>query len=1011
MKFTDFCIRRPVFTAVLSLILVVVGIIGFMRIPVSGYPTVNPPIISVATTYAGASASIIESQITIPIENDLVGISGLESMHSTSQQGSSRIILQFNLDVNVDTAVNDVRNALATVSTELPKDTDPPVIQKRDPNSLQTMILTLSGPNLSPMALTDYANRYLVPQLAQQMGVSNVELYNERDYAMKILLDPTKMAAHGVTVNDLTQVLTDQNVNVPSGQIKSKGRYYSVLSQGELTNANQFQNLVIRDDNGYFLRFGDVANIKVGPDNTDSVMRVNGETAVGIGVYSEATANPISVAKEVQQSLQKLQNSLPEGMKLNVIWNNTTYLKASVDTVYHDMLFAVVLVVLVVLAFLGSWRSTLIPSMTIPICLIGVCALIYFLSYSLNVFTLLALVLAIGLVVDDAIVVLENVYRHMEQGLSPFQAALKGSREIGFAIIAMTLTLAAVYAPIGFTTGMTGIVFRQFAFTLALAVILSGFVALTLSPMMCARFLKLPGTNTNRWNYPAWLDQTFKKLMDGYRRVLKGVLGHRGWVVTALVGLAALGVFCFTSLPSVLTPSEDMGAFLINITPPANASFSYLNEYSQKVETMIRKIPGVQSVLAMDDMDRGGFGFVVLKPRNKRLHSQQQIMKQVMQQSREIPGAQLAAFNMSTLGGGGRSGDSVQMVLSTDASYDALHTIAENFMNQTKSYPGISSSDQDLQMNDKQFVVKVKKDLAAALNVNVGDITNTLKTMLGGSVVTQFNWNARDYDVLLQIPQKDLKTVDVINQLYVRSTTGNMIPLSNLARISQIVAPQELPHENRLRADTLQFQLAPGAAMGDVIHYLQNTAKQTLPDGVQFTFKGVAKRLLQSRHTMAGSFILAIVFIYLVLAAQFESFIDPFIILLTVPFSIVGALFTLKLTGNSMSIYTNIGFVTLIGLIAKHGILITEFANQKRRQGMALIDAIVEAAAVRLRPILMTTAAMVIGALPLAFAHGAGAISREHIGWVIVGGLLFGTFFSLIVVPVAYSFFGKFKRK
>lgn len=1005
MKFTAFFIKRPVFTAVLSLIIIVIGMMGFMRIPVSGFPQVNSPVVTVTTTYTGASASIIESQITTPIENDLVGISGLDTIHSISQEGQSRVIMQFDLGVDVNAALNDVRNALATVTNQIPTNAQAPVIQKRDPNSLQTLIVTLQDPNMNSLALTDYANRYVVPLLGQLIGVSNVELYNERDYAMKVLLDPSKMAAHGVTVSDLTQVLTQQNINVPSGQIKSPSRYYSVLSQGELSNAKQFSQLIVRQQNGSFVRFGDVAQIKVGAENTDSAMRMNGQTAVGIGVYSEATANPIAVADEVNHSLSQLEKNFPEGMKLKIAFNSTTYLKDSLHAVYHDITLAIILVMVVVFAFLGSVRSSYIPIVTIPICLIGTCALIYFLNYSINVFTLLAFVLAIGLVVDDAIIMLENIYRHIEAGMAPMQAAIKGSSEIGFAIIAMTLTLAAVYAPIGFAAGMTGIVFRQFAFTLALAVILSGFVALTLSPMMSARLLKLPPpNNAARFNYHHWLDARFAKLISGYRRLLRWVLRHRLSVVGVLMGLSLVGYACFKSLPSQLTPAEDMGSFIVTIMPPADASFNYINNYSKKIETMVQQIPGVKSITMTVDPDQGGFGFVNLQPWSKRDLSAQQIMRLIIQKSHQIPGAKVSTVNMSTLGGGGRYGDSIQMVVSTNQSYAELHNLAQKVITAMKPYHEIASVDEDLLMNSKQYVVNVKKDLAAAMNVNVADITTTLQTMLGGSVVTQFNWNERDYDVFLQIPTADLQNLSVINGLYVRNTSGQMIPLSNLVNISQEIAPQQLPHDDRLRADTLYFQLKPGVAMGSVVDQLQQTAKKVLPSDVQVNFRGTAQRLLESRSTMLGSFALALVFIYLVLAAQFESFIDPFIILLTVPFSIVGALITLRLTGSTLSIYTNIGFITLIGLIAKHGILITEFANQQRREGKALMDAIVEACALRLRPILMTTAAMVIGAIPLALAHGAGAISRQNIGWVIVGGLTFGTFFSLFVVPVAYTF-------
>lgn len=1010
MKLSEFCIKRPVFTLVLSLIVVVVGIIGFMRIPVRGFPDISPPVISVVTTYKGASANIVESQITTPIENDLVGISGLKSIHSMSMQGRSHITLQFNLGMNIDTAVNNVRDALATVTKELPTGTDAPIIQKKDPNDMQTMVLALSDPNLSPMQVTDYANRYVVPKLEQVMGVAGVELYNARDYAMKILLNPAEMAARGVTVNDLTHILMGQNINVPSGQIKSKNRYYSVMSQGELSSAEQFRNLIIRDNNGYLLRFGDVAQVDVGPETTDGAMRISGVRTVGIGIYSEATANPINVAKRVQNSIKQISANFPEGMKLQVAWNDTKFLKDSMHTVYHDLLLALILVVFVVFLFLGSIRSTLIPIVTIPICLIGVFALIYFLGYSINLFTLLALVLAIGLVVDDAIVMLENIYRHVESGLSPFKAAIKGSHEVGFAVIAMTLTLAAVYAPIGFATGMTGVVFRQFAFTLAIAVILSGFVALTLSPMMCARMLRLPTNIGKREGYHRWLDRMFSKLIVGYRKILQWVLCHRKYAVLTLIALIGLGFYCLKSLPMELAPTEDMGAFFVKINPPTNASFASMNNYSKKIESMIKKTPGVQSIIAMIDPDRGGFAFVNLKPLSQRRKSSTQIMKTVLKKSHNMPGAKVVAFNLGSLGGGGRNGDSVAMVISTDQSYQALNKVADDFINYASHFAGIASANQELQMNDKQYVIHVRQAMAAALRVNAADVTNALKTMLGGAKVTQFNWHSKNYNVLLQVPQKDLQTLQVINRLYVRNESGKMIPLSSLASIKQVVGPRALPHDNRLRADGIYFQLTPGESMGDVVNYLKTTAKKTLPEGFHFHFKGAAQRMQESGHTMLGTFLLALVFIYLVLAAQFESFLDPLIIMLSVPLSIVGAVFTLKFTGNAMSLYAGIGFVTLIGLIAKHGILITEFANQKRREGEELIPAVIDASALRLRPILMTTAAMSIGALPLALAHGSGAISRHQIGWVIIGGLLFGTFFSLIIVPVAYSFFGKFKR-
>jgi multidrug efflux pump len=1008
LQLPEFCIRRPVFTVVLSLILVVIGLVGFLRIPVRGYPNTNSPVISVTTLYPGASASTVESQITTPLENALVGASGLESIHSSSAEGTSSIRLTYDASENINDAVNDVQVLLAKFSRSLPKEVFAPIVQKHDMDSLQTLVLALTDPNKTPMALTDYAERNLLPDLEQTSGVSNVELYNQRDYALKILLNPGKMAANNVTVSDLDNVLASQNTNVPGGQIKTQSRYFSIVTKNQLSSVDAFKNLIIRQQNGDFLRFSDVADISVLPENTDTDMRVNGVPAIGLGIYSQPTANPITVAHTMQNRIEAIAKNFPEGMHLSVVWDDTRYLKAILSEVYQDIGLAVLLVIGVVMLFLGSPRSALIPIVTIPICLMGTCAFIYFLGFSINVFTLLAFVLAIGLVVDDAIIMLENIYRYIELGMSPFEAAIKGSKEIAFPIVAMTLTLAAVYAPIGFASGMVGILFRQFAFTLALAVIISGFVALTLSPMMCARLLKLPEESKGIVkNYSIWLDHIFHRLTQSYQKILRHILAKRAWVLIFLLILMGIGYFTYRSSKTELSPKEDMSAFLVSMQSPPNASFAYTNEYSKRVEALIKDIPEVMNTVMIVGSPQSAFSFVVLKPWSERSLSAQQIINHFLKKTPSIPGVKIGAFNLSQIGGGGKYGDSVQVVLMTNQTYDQLHQTAEKMIHLISQYPGVRNVDQDLQMTDQEYVIHVNRSMAAAMHVNMSDITKTLQTMLGGETASEFNWDNKNYDVIMQIPDKDLTRLQIVNQLYVKNSDQKMIPLSSLVTLSHEVGPQALPHENRMRADTLTMQVSGNVSMGQVIDHIKSVLNQHLPNGYQFLFKGAAQKMLQSQMTIIGSFALALVFIYLVLSAQFESFLDPLIILLTVPFSIVGALITLKLTGHDLSVYTDIGFITLVGLISKHGILITEFANQKRAEGLALTDAIVEAASLRLRPILMTTAAMVFGAIPLALASGAGALSRQHIGWVIVGGLFFGTFFSLIVVPVAYSLLKK----
>lgn len=994
MSFTTFCIRRPVFTIVLSLILVVLGIVGFLRVPLRGYPKIDVPVVMIQTIDSGVSASVIESQITTPIENDIIGSPGLKEMKSYSKTGQSRIILRYKMGINIDAAVNDLRNRLAKIDRTLPLGSESPVIEKRDPDDLELAVLSVTDAHLNPMEITDTINRTILPAIEQVQGVANVDLFNDRTYVLKVLLNPSRMAADNVTVNDMTAVLKQQNVNVPSGQIKTRDRDYSVLSEGQLHAPSAFKNLIIRSDGGYLLRFGDVAKVRVGSDNTESAMRVNGQSAVGLSIYGTSNDNPLKVIVGIQKKIKQLNHTLPPSMHVHLVWNGTTYLKAALHKVYRDLIYAILLVVLVIGVFLGSLRSAFIPVVTIPICLVTACALIYVLGYSLNIFTLLALVLAIGLVVDDAIVMLENIYRHVESGLSPYESAVIGSREIVFAIIAMTLTLAAVYAPIGLTQGTTGIIFREFAFTLALTVIISGFVALTLSPMMCAKLLK----NRNETR----IDRFFYTLMMRYQRCLRFILKYRWWVGILLITLLCLGVWCYRSLPSSLEPKEDTGAFLVSITPPSNASFSYIDRYAKEVESRLMKLPGIEKVMMKTDTTSGGFAFVILKPWDQRKYTSEQMMSDFMQSVSNIAGVTVSAFNMSQIGGGGKYGDAIRVVVRTNNNFSQLYKTMGKFRDTLLTYPEFKTVTSDLILNDQQYVLHVNRNLAATLKVNVADVSDALSTMLGGAKVTAFEWGDRTYDVVLQVPEKSLHALTIINQLNVRNQAGKMIPLSSLARITTQVGPRELPHEGRQRASTLTIQLNKGYDMGDALKKIRQLAKKSLPLGDTIRFKGVAKQLLEAHSAMLWAFSLAMIFIYLVLSAQFESFRDPFIILLTVPLSIVGALLTLKLTGQSLSIYTNIGFVTLIGLIAKHGILITEFANRRLEAGASKIEAVTEAATQRLRPILMTTAAMAVGAIPLAFAAGAGAISRQEIGWVIVGGLLLGTVFSLFVVPVAY---------
>ncbi len=1005
MSLSELCIKRPVFTIVINLILIVVGVICYHRLAVRELPAINKPVALIQTDYTGASAELMESRITTPIENALSSVSGIDQIVSTSSRGQSNIRITFTLDANLDDAVNDVRNAIARMRQSLPEQADQPQVIKSDPDATQTVIMSFSDSNLNAMALTDYVDRYIKPQMEELSGVGQVNIYGERQYAMRIWLDPRKMAARNITVSDITSALAAQNVNIATGQIKAKNRYYTVIVNSNLNSVQQFRNLIIHQSNGNFVRLGDVARVTVGPETIDGIMRVNGKTAIGVGVYAQSTANPITVAAHVLKSLQRIKNNLPQGMQVQVVYNAALFIKKSINNVYHTIFEAIVFVLIVIYLFLGSVRSSLIPIVTIPICLVATFAGLVILQYSINTITLLALVLAIGLVVDDAIVVLENIHRHIESGLSSRAAAIKGSREIVFAVIAMTVTLAAVYAPVGFTRGMSGSLFSQFAFTLAFAVVISGFVALTLTPMLAARLLK---PRHQRNCYSQFLDGFFVRLNASYQVLLAGVLQRRIVVVITLIALATAGILVYQHMPQQLAPLEDQGSIMVIANAPTDASLSYTDRYMRQIETLYNKIPEIKNYLTVVG-DNSAFSFINLKNWDERTRSQTAISDQLQLAMNHVVGVTAFPVQQSPLARAGSTHHALNMQVIASSDYNDLHQSVLRLLNAAKKSPVLTNLSDDLNIDSQQYQVNVNHELAADLNIKLSDLNDALAVLLGGNTITHFQFDGQTYDVLLQMKQRQLHDLSGLNNIYLRNQNNKMIPLANLVSISNVIGPTAMPHFNRLRSDQISAELAPGYSMSDGINTLRTLAKKILPDNTQFMFTGAAARFLEAHSSLNTAFLLALIFIYLTLAAQFESFIDPFIILLSVPLTLVAAIFTLKLTGGSLNIYSEIGLITLIGLVAKHGILITEFANQLQEQGLPKQQAIVQAATLRLRPILMTTAAMVLGALPLAFATGAGAMSRQQLGWVIVGGMLFGSLFSLFVVPTAYSYLARSK--
>ena len=1002
MTLPELSIKRPVFATVMSLALVLVGLVSYQRLGVREYPAIDPPVVTVQSTYPGASAPIVETQVTQVLEDSLAGIEGIDFLTSISRQESSQITITFKLDRNPDYAAADVRDRVGRVRGRLPEEIEEPIIQKVEADAQPIIHLAFSSDRHSELDITDYTDRYVKDQLQTLSGVAEVRLFGERAYSMRIWLDPERLAAYQLTPQDVELALRRQNVEVPSGRIESLQREFTVLAETDLRTPEQFNDLIIKDANSYLVRLSDVGHAEIGALDERMIVRFNGKPAIALGVIKQATANPLEVSEEVNRILPRIAESLPEGMQVRVANDKSIFIAESIKNVYRTIAEAVVLVVFIIFLFLRSVRATLIPLVTIPVSLIGAFALMYVAGFSINTLTLLALVLAIGLVVDDAIVMLENIYRHVEEGMEPVRAALLGSREISFAIIAMTITLAAVYAPIGFMTGITGRLFTEFAWTLAGAVLVSGFVALTLSPMMCSKLLKHQSHHNFAYRT---IERGLNGITKGYRALLKGALAARPLVL--LIGLAVAGAsyFLFTTLKSELAPIEDQGTIITSFRGPEGATIQYTDTYAKQLEKIALAVPEADRVFVVAGNPTVSQGRVILriKPWSERERVQQEIGRSIAPDMVKVPGITAFPSNPPSLGQSVRS-KPINFVVQTSRPYDELDQMVNKLMDKARDYPGLVDIDTDLRMNSPQLDIAVDREKAAALGVEIDTLGRTLETMLGGRQVTRFKKEGEQYDVVVKIADIDRQNPDDMRRIYVRGRDNQVIPLSNLITIKETVAPKELNHFNQLRAATITAQLAPGYSLSDGLAFLEEAATEVLPGTAQIEYAGESREFRQASAGMYLTFLLALAFIYLVLAAQFESFTDPFIIMLTVPLSVTGALLALWWSGGTLNIYSQVGLVTLIGLITKHGILIVEFSNQLRAQGRSMREAVIESAAMRLRPILMTTGAMVLGAVPLAIATGAGAESRQDIGWVIVGGLLVGTLFTLFVIPVVYTY-------
>lgn len=1001
MQLPEISIRRPVFATVLSLLVLLIGAVSFTKLPVREYPKIDEPVVTVTVRYAGASAEVVESQVAKPLEDSIAGIDAVDVITSISRAEQAQITVRFRLEKDADAAAAEVRDRTARVRNKLPQAIEEPVIAKVEADAFPVIWLAFSSDTLSALQINELVNRIAKPRLQTVTGAADVRIFGERKYAMRVWLDPDRLAAYKLTTQDAEDALRRSNLEVPAGRIESRQREFSVTSNTDLRTPAQFGEIVIKTVSGFPVKLRDVARIEEGAAEERTSVRLNGRPAISAGVIRQATANPLVLSRGVREMLPKLKADLPPGISIDVANDNSVFIDRSVKNVYQTIIEAVVLVALVIFVFLRTVRASIIPIVTIPVSLIGTFALMALAGFTVNTLTLLALVLAIGLVVDDAIVVLENIYRHIEEGLDPFSAAIKGAKEVGFAVVAMTLTLAAVYAPLAFTPGRTGRLFIEFALALAGAVVVSGFIALTLSPMMCSQLLR---HNAKPWFFDRWMERVLTGISAGYERLLRRVLTMR-WVV--LLVMAGVGVAIWAILPGMkreLAPLEDRGVILNIVNAPDGATMDYTDRYASAIERIGSGYKEFDRIFVVTGNPTVSQSNVFLRAVDWDLRQRTtlEMAREMQPKINALPGVAAFPITPPSLGQGFRERP-VNFVILTSDSYENLNRVVRQFLDEIGKNPGFLTPDVDLRLNKPELKIDVDREKASDLGVGVDVVARAVETMLGGRQVTRYKREGDQYDVIVQTQSVGRDTPDDIERIFVRGRNDTMIPLASLVKVRESVAPRELNHFSQRRAVTITANLAPNYSLGEALDFLDQVGTRVLKPGYTTDVNGTSREFKNSQGSLTIVFVLALLFIFLVLAAQFESFIDPFVIMLSVPLSMIGALLALKISSGSLNVYSQIGLITLVGLITKHGILIVEFANQMREQGMDMLEAVVKAASQRLRPILMTTGAMVLGAVPLALSHGAGAESRIQIGWVIVGGMTLGTLLTIFVVPTMYT--------
>lgn len=1007
MSLSSISIQRPVLATVLSITIILFGLIGLRYLGVREYPSVDQPIISVSTTYVGANAEIIESQITEPIEEAINGIAGIRSITSVSRDGRSTVTVEFNLEIDMEAAVNDVRDKTSRAIRNLPPDAEPPVVSKNDADARPIIFINIHSDSRPLLEITDIAENVFKERLQTINGISSIMVWGSKRYSMRLWIEPNRLAAYQLTPLDVRNALQAQNIELPSGSVEGDRVELTVRTQGRLTTPEEFNNLIIKEANGNIVRFRDIGTAELAPENLRTILKRDGIPMVGNAIVPQPGSNHIEIADEVYKRLDQIQKDMPEDIKVDIGFDNTTYIRESIAEVEQTIYMAFALVTLIIFLFLRDWRTTIIPVVVVPIALVGSFFVMYIAGFSINILTLLGIVLAIGLVVDDAIVVLENIYSKIEAGMPPLQAAYKGSMEIFFAVIATTVALAAVFMPVIFLQGLTGRLFREFGIVIAGAVIISSFVALTLTPMLSSRLLKR--RTRQPWFYRV-TEPFFQGLTKGYVYLLNGFMQVRWLAFPVMIAAGLMIYYIGSQLPSELSPLEDRSRLRVSATAPEGSTFEYMEDFMDELaEVTEEAIPELSGMVSITSPGYGasssvnsGTLILLLEDPLERDRSQQQVLDQFSPVISKMSGARVFASQEQSIGNR-RGGLPVQYVIQA-GNFEKLKEILPTFVEEAQKEPELSFIDVNLKFNKPEIKIEIDRQKAQDLGVSVMDIAQTLQLGLSGQRFGYFIMNGKQYQVIGQIQRQNRDKPVEIRSLYVRNRDGNMIQLDNLITMTEQTTPPTLYRYNRFISATVSAGLAKGQTIGDGIEAMERVADRVLDDTYLTSLTGASQDFVESSSSLVFAFGLALILIYLVLAAQFESFVDPLIIMFTVPLALAGAVLSLLWFGETLNIFSQIGIIMLIGLVAKNGILIVEFANQRKEQGLERMDAIKDAAASRFRPILMTSASTILGTLPIALALGAGSSSRVSMGIAVIGGLIFSTLLTLFIIPSIYSY-------